>query len=1182
MTAAQRPQAATGAPPTAGTSPLDQRSGRLFLTGNQALVRLPFEVRWRDDAAGSRTNVFISGYPGSPLAGYDLALERIRDRLNPAGIVHVPAGNEELAVAACTGTQMLDDYPHDEVEGVVAMWYGKGPGIDRSGDALKHGNFAGTSRLGAVVVLMGDDHEAKSSTMPFQSEFAMRAAGIPVLAPADVTDILTLGLHAVAMSRHSGCWVGLKLTNSLCDGGRTVDLDELDDAARVVPPGGSFAKRTDFSFYPGKNIEQERHLHEDRIPQAQAYARSNRLDRIGVATDHDRIGIVAAGKSWTDVRQALADLHLTDDDLRAAGVRTLKLALVSPVDPETIRSFADGLEEILVIEEKAGFIEEQIRSCVQPLGRPLRVVGKHDDAGATLFPVHGGFGADVITRVLASRLADRVPMLTSNPRVKELEVIDDRLRPAPARRTPNFCSGCPHSASTVKGAEQQAWGAPGCGGFCTVIEQPERHIDTMTHYGGEGLGWIGLSRFTTQPHLIQHVGDGSFYHSSHLNIRWAVATGTRMTFKILYNGTVANTGAQNAEGQRGVAALTRLLEAEGVARCVIATKQPRRYRRRDLGRGTEVRRARDMLDVTRELAEVDGVTVMIYDESCANERRRLRKRGLAPPPESYVVVNPDVCENCGDCGVKSNCMSLQKTATEFGPKVRVHQSSCNQDLSCVQGDCPSFVTVKAGGLRRRAVSVPALTAQDLPDAAVPEPPTFRMVAPGVGGTGVLTMNALLATAADLEGRQVLTYDQTGAAQKWGAVVSMLAVGTTTSPARSNIVGAGQADLLLALDEVSSSSADNQRLCSPDRTRLVLNTDLFPTSEMVRDVRATVDTERTRGLLRSSCRADSVEVPARQIAEELFGDYMMTNVVAIGAAWQSGALPIGHRAIERAIEINGVAVDRNLQAFRYGRLWIVDPDRVRRLINPPPTTAEEEFSRRRSALGRRGGAYARLVESCAGWGEPLHRVLAVRLAELIDFQGVAYASRYLAVVARVRDREQTATSGEEVTTAVARNLFKVYAYKDEYEVARLHLRGTFRAHVGETFADVRRLTFHLAPPALRRFGAGGKVAVPGWIAWPVFGLLRSLRVLRGTPWDPFGRQHSRRLEREVRDWYEELIGEVLPRLSPLTTPMLLELATLPDDIRGYEELKERSFVAAQERGNRLASRLDRPGLPLIPS
>jgi indolepyruvate ferredoxin oxidoreductase len=1160
-------------------------AGEHFMSGMQALVRLPIESARRDRGAGLRTGTFISGYPGSPLAGYDLALERAGSLLGEHGVVHVPAGNEEQAATACMGTQMLDAYPHSDVDGVTAFWYGKGPGLDRSGDAIKHGNFAGTSRLGAVVMLVGDDHEAKSSTMPYQEEQALAAAGIPVLYPASVSEFLSLGLHAVAMSRFTGCWAALKLTNPLCDGGEVVDLGERADIR--VPgleiAGGPFVKRTDFSFYPGKNIDMERHLYDERHVAVHAYARANRLDQTVVQGSSDTLGVLAAGKSWTDLRQALADLNISDGDLRAAGVRLRKLGLVYPLDADGVREFASGLDAVMVVEEKRGFVEDQVKAALQPLGRAIRVVGKRDVDGAVLYPVYGAFGADLIARRVADFLSEALPQVRQRPRLAELEAIGVRDVSVPAARTPNYCSGCPHNASTLLADGQVAWGAPGCGCFGTVIEQPRRHIDTMTQYGGEGLPWVGLAPFVDRPHMIQQVGDGSFYHSSGLNIRWAVATRTRMTFKILYNGAVANTGAQDAPGARGVAALTRLLEAEGVERCVVATKEPRQYRGQRLGQGTEVRRAGEMLRISQEMERASGVTVLIYDESCANERRRKRKRGLEPPAAEFVTINTAVCEACGDCGAASNCMSLQQVPTELGSKTQVHASSCNQDLACLKGDCPSFVTVRAAGSTTyRKPTYPDIT-EPIAEPELPEAGSaYSIAAPGVGGTGVITLNALLAEAAAEDGLHARTYDQTGAAQKWGPVLSTLILSTDGATHPSTIVGAGHLDLMLALDEVGAVSQANQVLCSAARTRMVVNTDLFPTGEMVRDVKAVVDRPAIAERLAHMCRPDGMlGVPARTIAETIFGDYMVTNMVVLGAAYQWGWLPISARAIEGAIALNGVAVRANVQAFRYGRMWVVQPKRITDVIAPPRSTADEEIGTRSAALpARHRDAYRALVGRIQHHPEPLRRDLVIRVAELINYQGPSLAERYLDRVEAMQDAVAAAGTDSAPVQSVARGLFKLLAYKDEYEVARLHTAPDFRSHLARTFDNVSGLRFHLAPPVLRRIGYSGKVTVPRWLAIPIFHVLTRLRFLRGTSFDPFGRQASRREERELIDWYLGLADVVEHKLRPGNLQVALKLLSLPDSIRGYEAVKSGNARAARSRSDGLLAQLDRPLLDII--
>ncbi len=755
-----------------------------------------------------------------------------------------------------------------------------------------------------------------------------------------------------------------------------------------------------------------------------------------------------------------------------------------------------------------------------------------------------------------------------------------------------------------------AFGAPGCNCFNTVIEQPERHIDTMTHMGGEGLPWIGLAPFTERPHLVQHVGDGSLYHSSYLNVRWAVATGTRMTFKILYNGALANTGAQPAPGQHGVAALTRGLESEGVEHIVVCTKEPERYRGQHLGAGVQVRHADELTAVARELEAIDGVTVMVYDESCANERRRQIKRGLVQAPTTHVIINEDVCENCGDCGAKSNCMSLQKTQTEFGPKTRIHTSSCNDDYSCVKGECPSFATVEVEpGTGYKKPTAPTLSAHDLqpPPTTGPLVEPFHLYMPGVGGTGVLTANAILAFAAMLDDHAVISFDQTGAAQKWGSVLSSLVLlpsrylawrplASTGHPipsepvkalAYSNKVGKGRADLYLALDEVGAVTPVNLDRCSPERTATMINTDLFPTGEMVRDIRHTVDVASMRASIAAHVRPDGLhEVPARGIAEGLFGDYMMTNMVAIGASYQAGLLPLSVEAIEGAIELNGVGVEANIQAFRYGRLWVQDPDRILAVLSPPPLDAAEERAVRAAALtGRRRHAYARLcrrVDEALDLSPETQRLLAVRLAELVDYQSEAWAREYLDVVLAVAEQEARALPGSStITETVARSMFSLMAYKDEYEVARLYLRPEWRQRVAETFEAPVKVSYNLQPPALRKLGYDKKVQLGPWFT-PAFRALRAGRRLRGTPLDPFGRQASRREEQDLIVWYRDVLRQALSQLRPLTAETVKALAALPESIRGYENIKSRNAAAARERAALLLAQLDRPMLKLTPT
>jgi indolepyruvate ferredoxin oxidoreductase len=1156
--------------------------GRVHLTGVQALVRLPFDQSRRDRRSGLRVGAFISGYPGSPLGGYDLALEQAGALLRQHQVIHVPGANEEIAATALIGTQMLERHPHSKYDGVTAFWYGKGPGVDRAGDALKHGNFAGTSRHGAVVILSGEDHEAKSSTLPFQDDYAFMSAGIPILYPSSVQEFLELGLHAVALSRYSGCWVALKLVAPLCDAGQTVDVDPQAPRIRVPElqlDGRPFQKRTDFTFFPGTNLETERHLYCDRHAAVRAYGRLNGLDSIELQSTADRVGIISSGKSFADLRQALLDIGLDDDALVARGVRLLRIGLIYPLDAEVVREFAKGLLEVIVVEEKRPFLEAQVKEALCGVASAPRVVGKLDEHGRPLLPIHGGFDSDLLLERIGPRLLAALGDHQGlSQRLAALSVIRSRAYEKHPGRTPNYCSGCPHNTSTRLLEGQIAWGSPGCHSFASIIEQPHRHIEAMTQLGGEGLPWVGLSPFTDQRHMVQNVGDGSLFHSSYLNIRFCVAAGVNITFKILYNGYVANTGAQQAVGGKSVPELTRLLALEGVRRIAVVTKEPRRYPAGVLAPKAEVYPVSELDEVARSLEQEPGVTVLLYDEMCANERRRQQKRGKLPKPDRFVVINPAVCENCGHCGALTNCMSLQKVETELGLKTQVHQSSCNQDTACLEADCPSFVTVETRpgtGLKRPTIE--ALGADESPEPThrITLQQPFHLYTPGVGGTGVITVNAILSYAALIDGLQVLSYDQTGAAQKWGPVLSSLILAPRAAQIRANKVGLGKADLYLAFDAVSAATAVNLDRCDPSRTVAVINTSVLPTGEMIRNVQASLKVEGLTDAINRFTRADSnVFVEARRVTEALFGDSMATNMFTVGAAYQAGRLPISARSIEEAIRLNGTQVEINLQAFRYGRLSVADPSRVAARVSRPKDgliEARQKALARLSANDR--SAAAALLQQCADLDEEAQRLLAVRVSDLIQYQDVIYAREYVEFV-----REVGAASQRFATTAVLhpviRYLYKLMAYKDEYEVARLHLAGEFHQFAEGLFSAPQKLIYNLHPPFLRALGVKTKLRFGPWFT-PALRLLRALRRLRGTWLDLFGYARVRRVERHLIGWYKELVRTALRQLSPQTLGAVRRLLELPDAIRGYEDIKLRNVALAKNQGAALLEELAAP-------
>ena len=1162
----------------------------MFLSGVQALVRLPIEQMRRDRRAGLRTRAFISGYPGSPLSGYDIALRQAGEALDTYGIHHLPGQNEELAATTLMGTQMLDEHPHPDVDGVVAYWYGKGPGIDRSGDALKHGNFAGTSTNGAVVILSGEDHEAKSSSVPYQQEFAFEHLGIPVLYPATVTEFIEYGLHAAALSRYSGCWVALKLVGPLCDGGEVVrfsgDLWPVE-----LPPlnidGKPFRKKANFKFFPVLNIETERQLYVERHAAARAYGRANGLNKLTVRGSADRIGIISAGKSYTDTRQALEDLGLDDAGLQAAGIRVAKIGMLCPLDVEFVRDFARGLEQIIVIEEKRDFIERQIGRAVCDRG-PIRVVGKYDADGRPLFPIEGGMSSDMIAGLLGRVLGtESILPAAAADRLDVLRQVSERNCLPQPRRTLNFCSGCPHNVSTLLAPGQIAWGAPGCHIFAAVMDKPERRIEAVTQFGGEGLPWIGLAPFTSRKHIVQNLGDGSLLHSSYQNIRFAVSAGVNITFKILFNGVIANTGGQKSIGEMPIPTLVSHLALDGVARIVLIAKDPRRYRHVNWPAQVVVRAAADLEASMQELAATAGTTILIYDGECANERRRRQKRGKLPAPTRFTVVNEDVCENCGNCGQVANCMSLQKVETRFGPKTQIHQSSCNQDFTCIGAQCPSFVTVEGGpGIRVRRPEPQQIAATSIPEPQLPAlSRPYNIYIPGLGGTGVLTANAILSLAATLDGSEVKSYDQTGATQKWGAVLSSLIIAAPGQIPITNQVGLARADLYLALDLLAGVDRNNLGCCNDQTTRPVINTGLLPSGDMIRNPHLVMPVDGMVETIRAATgRRDGVVLDARRIAEGLSGDYMMANMVTIGAAYQAGLLPISAANIETSIRLNGTQVEANILAFRAGRLSQHDFDRLSRmLVRPYATRAARTAASRQPASGKDRRVQEAVKNSLRHLGgeRALEEQIRVRAEDLVDYQSADYALRYLRSVDAVAAAERKTfgpTAALDITAAVVRNLHKLMAYKDEYEVARLLTQRTFTDRVREMFTDPVRLRFQLQPPVMRRFGLKRKVGFGPWIV-PVLKGLAHLKFLRGTILDPFGGMALRRQERQLVGWYLDLIDDGIRHLTAAKREMVLELLSVPDRIRGYDDIKIEAVREAKNRAALLREGLRRDNAPM---
>ena len=1134
-------------------------SKRIYLSGTQALVRLPMLQRERDRMHHLDTAGFISGYRGSPLGMYDHALWRAKSFLQANDIEFVPGLNEDLAATAVWGSQQVGMFPGAKVDGVFGIWYGKGPGVDRSMDALKHANSAGTSRHGGVLALAGDDHGCQSSTLAHQSEQAFAAALMPVLNPATLQDYLDLGLYGFALSRFSGCWVGFKAISETVESSASI----YGDPSRVqivtptdfeMPPGGLNIR------WPDPPLEQERRLHGPKMAAIAAFARANPLDRIVLDSRPARLGIVATGKAYLDMRQALADLGISDSLARELGLRIYKVALVWPLEESGARRFADGLRDVLVVEEKRGFIEDQLVRVLYNMDASNRpsVVGKRDESGAILLPSEGELTPTMVAAAIVSRLrklGHHSPALEQ--RLARLEAFD---KPAASntvvklQRTPYFCSGCPHNTSTKVPDGSRAMAGIGCHGMALYV--PSRRTATISHMGAEGVTWIGQAPFTTEPHIFQNMGDGTYTHSGLLAVRAAAAAGISITYKILYNDAVAMTGGQPAEGGLTVSQVAHQVWAEGAKRVAIVSDDPDKYPQQNyFPAGATVHHRRDLDLVQRELRDIKGLTVLIYDQTCAAEKRRRRKRGLYPDPPKRVFINEAVCEGCGDCSVTSNCVSVQPLETELGRKRQIDQSNCNKDYSCVEGFCPSFVTIHGGTPKRTsrtAVSAGDVFA-DLPLPAsreLTEP--FNILVTGIGGTGVITIGALLGMAAHLEGKGCSALDFTGLAQKNGAVMSHIRIAPAPEDISAVRIAPGGADLLLGCDIVVATSAAALTRAERGVTRGIINADLQPTASFVINPDIDFEFGAMQDALRGAIGDQKLDVlDATGIATALMGDSIATNAFLLGFAFQKGAIPLSLEAILRAIDLNGVAIEMNKQALLWGRLAAHDIARVRTAI---------QFRSSPAKLTR-----------------TLDELISHRSEFLKNYQNQAYADRYQGFVAKVRVAETNAAPGStDLTEAVATSLFKLMAYKDEYEVARLYTDGNFANQMSEKFEGDIRLTFHLAPPMFARrdktTGLLRKREYGGWMIH-AFRMLARLKFLRGTPLDPFGYTAERRAERKLIEEYEETILRRIANLKTVQIPTLRRIAELPETIRGYGHIKDQAMEMATVERARLVSDLD---------
>ena len=1116
-------------------------SDRFYLTGTQALVRLPLLQRQLDLAAGLNTAGFVSGYRGSPLGQVDIQMWSARKYLADNHIQFRPAVNEELAATAIWGTQQLPLTRGAKYDGVFAYWYGKGPGVDRAGDAFRHANYAGTSRHGGVLLMAGDDHACKSSTVPHQSEPALIAAGVPILVPADVHDLLELGLHGWAMSRWSGRLVGFKTVGDVMDSSASVEFDLKNFRIRL--PNGDHPNAG--LRLPDVALEQEARVFAVGLPAAVDYARANGLDRVVMDAPGARIGIITAGKSYQDTRQAFADLGLGT----RAPVRLLKLALVWPIDRATIRAFAEGLDEIIVIEEKAPIIEQQVRDVLYDSAQRPAVYGKRDPAGQVFLRDYGEFTSSELALMLGERLGRVVTSEDMQARMRFLREQTAKVAKAEilAARRPYFCSGCPHNTSTKVIDGSRALGGIGCH---TLAMWMDRSTDTFSQMGGEGIAWLGQAPFTEENHVFANLGDGTYFHSGYMAIRGAVAAGVNITYKILYNDAVAMTGGQPLDGQLTVPQISRQVLAEGVRRVVVVTDEPEKYDEvKDLAPGTSVHHRRDMEAIQRELSETPGCTVLIYDQTCASEKRRRRKRGTFPDPAKRAFINPAVCEGCGDCSKASNCLSVQPLSTEFGTKRRIDQSSCNKDFSCVEGFCPSFVTVHGGGLRKRQ-KVEAKPFE-LPDPVLPQlAEPWNILVTGIGGTGIVTIGALLGMAAHLDGLHVTSLDMMGMAQKGGSVFSHIRLAADAAQLHGLRVSRGDADLLLACDMVVGASKDALATLREGVTRAVLNTHETPTGDFVMDTNTSLPGARLRRSVADAVGESAIDaLDATALATALMGDSIATNPFMLGYAWQKGLVPLTLDSLLRAIELNGTAVEANKTAFHWGRAAAVD---VARVAEAAGVTVERAVPK------------------------TLEERIALRVEALTAYQSRRYAKRYQALVDRVRAKEEVLFSGgSALTEAVAKGFYKLMAYKDEYEVARLHADPAFKAQLEAQFEGVQRIEFHLAPPMFaKRDKTTGHLIKQSFGPWMLkaFGVLAKFKALRGTALDPFGRTEERKAERALIGEYEATITQVLQDLTAQNLSTAVELAALPEKIKGFGHVKERSLREAAAERTRLLARL----------
>lgn len=1139
----------------------EQEEGVAYMSGIQALARLPIIQRRRDIAAGLNTAGFISGYRGSPLAGYDRELMRAGKYLKQYNVKFVPGVNEDLAATSIWGTQQVNLYPGGKHDGVFGIWYGKAPGVDRSGDVFRHANAAGTSPHGGVLALAGDDHACKSSSLPAQSDHSFYATMIPMLYPSSIQEFVEYGLLGIEMSRYSGCWTAFKVTSDTAETSGTIDLSREnrlilhpDESEFEMPPGGVHIRMSDIPR------EMDWRLQNYKLFACHAFCRKNNIDRVVLDSPKPRFGIITSGKSYGDVRQALVELGITDDIAKEIGLRLYKVGMPWPLEPQGVQEFCEGLEEILIVEEKREFIENQLKQQIfnwHADKRPV-VVGKYDESHQRLLPLENEQSVGLVCRIIAQRLSRFYKSEAIDNCLRfyeERDKKDSEYKPANVR-TPFYCAGCPHNTSTKVIEGSHAFAGIGCH---YMSQWMDRDTGLYTHMGAEGVPWIGHAPFTENKHVFTNLGDGTYFHSGVLAIRASVAAKVNITYKILYNDAVAMTGGQDVDGELSVASMAQQVVAEGVSKAWIVTDNPSLYDGMGgIPAGVDIVHRDKMELIQKQARDTEGCSVIIYEQTCAAEKRRRRKRGLMDDPAKRVFINDAVCEGCGDCSEQSNCIAVLPLETEYGRKRQINQSACNKDFSCLKGFCPSFVTIHGGNVRKDKASVDVESLFcEIPMPKTPEiDGSYNVLIAGVGGTGVLTIGAMLGMAAHMEGKHCAILDMTGLAQKGGSVLSHIRLSHSLDTLRTGHIISGGTDLLMAYDIVAASGHDAYDTLSPERTKLVVNSDYTPVSEFVINNDVNLHDKELIENLSENTQGDPHFIHASSITRSLMGDEMPTNVFMLGYAWQQGLIPIGLEALQEVIRLNGIAVEMNKQAFAYGRLAAHDLGKLEALIKDLPS-----------------------YEAPKQVAQTLNERIETRAEYLLNYQNEAYAQRYFDFMARVSELDNILQVGEDLSEAAALGYHKVLAYKDEYEVARLYTDGAFLKKLKKQFSGNYKIEFHMAPPIFERIDeATGRPKKKAYGPWMMRALsvLAKLKFLRGTRLDVFRYHEDRKEERKLIEEYEYFLDVIEQNINADNYKLCVELLSSVMDIKGFGPVKAEGIKKARALQTLLVRRIQHLG------